>query len=224
VSLGMRGIPALAEELRLKRDIELLRYHGGRMHVSLVSTEKSVEIIRLAKKEGLEITAGICAHQLYFTDKDLAIFDTRLKVLPPFRTSTDVKALVKGLADGTIDVICSDHSPEDVESKKREFEHAAYGISSIETTFATALTSLEKKLDLEKSIAALTDRPRKILGLDPVIIEEGQAVDLTLFDPESSVTLNASDLKSKSKNSPLLGIPLKGKVVGVIRGKTSSWN
>jgi dihydroorotase len=135
-----------------------------------------------------------------------------------------VKALVKGLADGTIDVICSDHSPEDVESKKREFEHAAYGISSIETTFATALTSLEKKLDLEKSIAALTDRPRKILGLDPVIIEEGQAVDLTLFDPESSVTLNASDLKSKSKNSPLLGIPLKGKVVGVIRGKTSSWN
>lgn len=224
VSLGMKGIPALAEELRLKRDIELLRYHGGRMHVSLISTEKSVEIIRQAKKEGLAITSGICAHQLFFTDEDLVSFDTRLKVLPPFRTKADIKALVKGLSDGTIDVICSDHSPEDIEAKKREFEHAAYGISSIETSFSTALTALEKKLDLEKNIAAISDNPRAVLGLEPVTIDEGAEVDLTLFDPSASVNFAASDFASKSKNSPLLNKPLKGRVIGVARGKTSSWS
>ncbi|MFZ6051757.1 dihydroorotase [Halocola ammonii] len=223
VSLGMRGIPSLAEELRLKRDIELLRYHGGKMHVSLISTEKSVDIIRQAKKDGLAITAGVCAHQLYFTDEDLKSFDTRLKVLPPFRSKSDVKALIKGIADGTIDVICSDHTPEDVEAKKREFEHAAYGISSIETTFCTAFTKLEKSIDLEKWILALTKNPRSILGLAPVSIQEGESVDLTFFDPNGETSLSASDLASKSKNSPLLDTMLKGKVLGIARGKFLNW-
>lgn len=219
VSLGMKGIPSLAEELRLKRDIELLRYHGGRMHVSLISTANAVQIIRKAKKEGLEITAGICAHQLYFTDEDLKSFDTRLKVLPPFRTKTDRDALIKGIADGTIDVICSDHSPEDVEAKKREFEFAAYGISSIETTFATANTVLDPHQDLSNWLAAFTSRPRKILGLQQIIIEEGEPVDMTLFDPEKMKAKSASEFASKSKNTPLLDVELKGSVIGVARDR-----
>ncbi|MFN9801288.1 MAG: dihydroorotase, partial [Bacteroidota bacterium] len=128
-ALGLRGIPALAEELRLHRDLEILRYCGGRMHVSLISTAGSVDLIRKAKRSGLQVTCAVAAHQLFYLDEDLHSFDTNLKVLPPLRGSADRKALIKGLQDGTIDAICSDHSPEDHEHKVLEWDYAGYGIS-----------------------------------------------------------------------------------------------
>lgn len=213
VSMGTAGIPNIAEEIRLQRDIELLRYTGGKLHVSLISTAKSVELIRRAKKEGLNITCAVAAHQLYFLDEDLKTFDTNLKVIPPFRSKDDRKALIAGLKDGTIDAICSDHTPQDVEHKVREFEDASFGISSIETTFFTAYAALEKHLSVEEIVAKFTTAPASILGIEQNEIKEGVSANLTLFSTEENTIVDNSNWKSKSKNSPLFGKELKGKVV-----------
>lgn len=213
VSMGTTGIPNIAEEIRLQRDIELLRYTGGKLHVSLISTAKSVELIRKAKKEGLNITCAVAAHQLYFLDEDLKTFDTNLKVMPPFRSKEDRKALIAGLKDGTIDAICSDHTPQDVEHKVREFEDASFGISSIETTFFTAYSALEKHLSIEEIVAKFTTAPAKVLGIEQNEIKEGEQANLTLFSTEENTIVDSSKWKSKSKNSPLFGKELKGKVV-----------
>jgi dihydroorotase len=142
VSLGMKGIPNQAEEIRVQRDIELLRYCGGRLHFMLISTSRSVDLIRKAKRDGLQVTCGVAAHQLLFTEENLTGFDSNYKVIPPFRSKEDRKSLIAGLKDGTIDVIVSDHCPEDVEHKVREFEDANFGISSIEASFCVAFTAL----------------------------------------------------------------------------------
>lgn len=215
VSLGLKGIPNIAEEMQLHRDIELLRYSGGRLHVSLISTAKSVELIRNAKKDKLNITCGIAAHQLSFTDEDLSGFDSNLKVLPPFRSKEDRKALIAGLKDGTIDCICSDHTPEDVEHKVREFEDANFGISSIETAFSAAWTALEQHLTIEEVISKFTTSPASVLKMNHAPIEEGNATDLTVFSLEQSTTFTKEDWESKSLNSPFVGMELKGRVVGV---------
>ncbi|NNE55505.1 MAG: amidohydrolase family protein [Flavobacteriales bacterium] len=206
------------------RDLEILRYTDSRMHVSMVSTAGSVDLIRNAKKEGLQVTCGIAAHQLSFFDEDLSSFDTRLKVLPPFRRKADKKALIKGLLDGTIDVICSDHTPEDIEHKKSEFEHASFGISSLETAFSSILTAVEGKVGLDVLINCLSHNPRKLLGLPEIVIEEGAQANLTLFDPSDEWLVKKEDLLSKSDNTPFGKMTLKGLVHGVIRGKSSRWN
>lgn len=212
VSLGMKGIPHVSEELRIQRDIELLRYNGGRLHFMLISTAKSVELIRKAKKEGLSITCGIAAHQLSFLDEDLKTFDTNLKVLPPFRTREDKKAIINGLKDGTIDAICSDHTPEDVEHKVREFEDAAFGLAGIETAFCAAFTVLEKSLSLEEIIAKFTSGPAGILGQEKQTIAEGEDDDITIFSTEENTLFTRSSWKSKSMNNPFLEQELRGRV------------
>lgn len=224
VSLGLKGIPSAAEHIRLMRDVELLRYSKSKMHVTMVSSADSVDIVRKAKKEGLNITCGIAAHQLSFTDHDLEGFDTRLKVLPPFRTDKDRKALMKGIEDGTIDTICSDHSPEDTENKKLEFDLAAFGISSLETAFASILTSTKGKMDLDTLIERMTVGPRKVLGMDDRKIAEGQPANLTIFNPDDSANFDAKKMASKSDNTPFKNIELTGKVIGTVRGDHSSWN
>lgn len=213
VSLGLKGIPNISEELRVQRDIELLRYNGGRLHFTLISTAKSVDLIRKAKKEGLNVTCAVAAHQFSFLDEDMKSFDTHLKVLPPFRSKEDRKALIAGLKDGTINAICSDHSPEDIEHKVREFDQAEFGINGIETAFCSAFTSLEKFLSIEELIAALTSGPARVLGYDFSSIEEGQPADVTVFSTTENTTFHSLEMMSKSANNPFLGKTLRGKII-----------
>lgn len=213
VSLGMKGIPHVSEEMRVQRDLELLRYHGGRLHFMLISTSKSVELIRKAKKEGLQVTCSIAAHQLSFLDEDLRTFDSNYKVLPPFRTKEERKALIAGIKDGTIDAICSDHTPEDIEHKVREFEDAEFGISSIETAFPSAWTALSPHMDIEDVMPLFTSGPAKILGISQPSISEGNPASITAFTPTETTTFSKDAWKSKSYNSPFLGKTLNGKVL-----------
>jgi dihydroorotase len=212
VALGMKGMPNVSEEMRVMRDLELLRYHGGRLHFMAVSTGRSVELIRKARKEGLHVTCAVPAHQLMFTDEDLQTFDSNYKVLPPFRTKEERKALIAGLKDGTIDAICSDHTPEDIEHKVREFEDAAFGISSIETTFCTALTMLEKSIETEDIVSLFTSGPAQVLGMETQPVEEGSDANITVFSTSEKTTFDAAQWRSLSKNNPLIGRTLSGKV------------
>ena len=210
VSLGMKGIPNQAEEIRVQRDIELLRYCGGRLHFMLISTSRSVDLIRKAKRDGLQVTCGVAAHQLLFTEENLTGFDSNYKVIPPFRSKEDRKSLIAGLKDGTIDVIVSDHCPEDVEHKVREFEDANFGISSIEASFCVAFTALEKHMSPEEIIEKFTTGPERILGTEALAVAEGALV--SVFNPESNTEFTSATWVSKSQNSPIIGMTLRGEV------------
>ncbi len=216
--LGMKGIPSLAEQMGIIRDLELMTYAGGKVHFSGISTERSVQLIREAKARGMAVTADIAAHQLAFTDEDLKDFDTNLKVKPPFRSAKDVEALIAGLKDGTIDVITSDHQPQDEESKRLEFDMAEFGMIGLETAFAVANT-FRKDMDLVQLIEKLTTNPRKILKINQPKIAVGEIANLTLFAPEQTWTYRLQDVQSQSKNSPFIGKELKGKVLGVFNKK-----
>ena len=216
--LGLKGVPSMAEEVMLIRDLYLLEYSGGRIHFNLLSTAGSVDLVRKAKKKGLKVTADTSAAYLVLNDSMLDSFDTNLKIKPPLRSETDQQALLQGLADGTIDVIVSDHSPQDEENKKVEFEFAAFGMISLETTFALANRALENILPLEKRIEKLT-LGRTLLGLEKVSIAEGATANLTIFDPDLEWKFSEEDIRSKSKNSPFTGQVLKGKVLGIINNR-----
>ena len=211
VSLGMKGIPNLSEDIRVQRDIELLRYCGGRVHFMLISSARSVEYIRKAKREGLNVTCSVAAHQLMFSDESLKSFDSNFKVLPPFRSKEDRKALIAGLKDHTIDAIVSDHSPEDVEHKIREFEDANFGISSIEATFCTAFTALEKQMSVNEIIEKFTTGPERVLGITPKSVDVGASV--SIFRADSQTDFTPQNWQSKSKNSPVIGMTLRGEVL-----------
>jgi dihydroorotase len=213
--LGLKGIPALAEEVMVARNIFLAEYTGARIHFSSISAKGSVELIREAKKRKLAVTAAVNAHHLALDDSHLKGFETNYKVSPPLRTRADINALLIALADGTIDVITSDHSPEDTETKVTEFDHAAFGMTGLETAFA--LANMNKgKMKLDQLIQKLSTNPRKLLGLPAIKIKAGEKANLTLFDPGVSWTLTEKDVHSKSKNTPFIGTRLKGKAVGVV--------
>ncbi|MFM7234952.1 MAG: dihydroorotase [Flavobacteriales bacterium] len=214
VSLGMKGIPAAAEEIRVQRDIELLRYSGGRLHFMLISTARSVDLIRKAKRDGLQVTCAVAAHQLLFTDEQLTTFDTNYKVMPPFRSKDDRKALIAGLKDGTIDAIVSDHCPEDVEHKVREFEDANFGISSIESSFCAAFTALEKYMSAEEIVEKFTTGPEAILGLSPTSITDEKNIPISFLFTETDTHFTRENWQSKSANSPVIGRTLRGAVLG----------
>lgn len=218
VQLGLKGLPSASEEMRLSRDLDLLRYTGGRMHVMLISTARSVALIKAAKKEGLNVSCGVAAHQLHLSDEANRGFDSMTKVLPPLRTSTDVKALRKAVQDGTIDVVCSDHSPEDIESKEREFEYAAWGFASLETTFSSLMAGLGNKATADLIADKLCHQPRAIFGKPAPVIAEGELANLTHFSTDSERTFAASEMQSKSKMSPFDGHVLNGVVHGIYRG------
>ena len=194
--LGLKGIPSLAEELQIARDLYILEYTDGRLHIPTVSTRKSVALIRDAKKKGLEVSCSVAASNLVLTDEVLHSFDTRYKLLPPLRTQDDIKALIKGLEDGTIDGVTSDHDPMDVEHKKTEFDHASFGSIGLESCFG----ALNKVLGMERTVAALTGL-KTTFGLNEGPLSEGETANITLFDPVSEWTflvgLNSLFLKNK---------------------------
>jgi dihydroorotase len=214
--LGMKGIPALAEEVMVTRDLQLLEYTGGRLHFSLVSTAGSVEAIRAAKAKGLQVTCDVASYQAAYTDATMAPFDTNYKVSPPFRSKQDMDAILQGLADGTIDAIVSAHQPQDTESKKLEFDLAEFGVINLETAFAVANSTMADILPLEKLIERLTIGPRQVLNMPTCSIAEGHMACMTLFHPQLKWTPTPGDTRSKSKNSPFLGQELTGKVIGLI--------
>ncbi len=207
--LGMKGNPSLAEELMVSRDLYLAAYNDSRIHFSTLSTKKSVDLIRKAKKSGLKVSCDVAAHALVLTEDVLEGFDSNYKVKPPLRTKTDRKALIAGLKDGTIDAIVSQHTPHEVEFKNVEFEIAAFGIIGLQTALALALKAgLTPELIVEK----MAFNPRKILGLPIPCCEEGNSANFILFDPAGEWQYDETTNLSKSKNSPFLGESFCGKI------------
>jgi dihydroorotase len=215
--LGMKGIPAAAEDIALARDLILARLTGVRFHALHVSTAGSVELIRRAKGSGVRVTAEATPHHLVLTDAELQSFDPLFKVNPPLRSAGDVEAVRTGLADGTIDAIATDHAPHSPEEKEGEFELAPPGMIGLETALGIVLTELVRTgvIDLAAAVKALSTTPARILGLTgqggPVV--EGADANLTIFDPEAEWVVDQDTFASKSRNTPFVGRKLKGRVL-----------
>lgn len=212
--LGLRGIPPLAEELQVKRDLAILEYTGGKLHIPTISTAKSLELIKEAKEKGLDVTCSVAIHNLIFSDDLLQDFDTNAKVLPPLRSNSQIKELIKGLQDKTIDMVTCDHNPIDIEHKKVEFEHALFGTIGLETAFGTLLSIG----DIEATIDLLT-RGRSRFGVGVSEIAVGNTANLTLFSTQGREKFTKEHIISTSKNSIFLNAELVGKVYGIIAGE-----
>lgn len=219
--LGLTPIPSVAEDLIVMRDILLAEYTESRVHIAHISTKKSVEMVREAKKKGIKVTAEVTPHHFSLTDDAVRSYDPNTKMNPPLRTIDDVDALLEGLKDGTIDCIASDHAPHSIEEKEMEFEYAPNGIIGLETQIGLALTELyhKKVLTLESLIEKLSINPRIILNLRIPKIEVGEVANLTILDPDVVWTVDKKKFFSKSINTPFDKKLLTGKSVGVINNK-----
>lgn len=209
--LGLKGIPALAEHIQIARDLFLLEYTGGKLHIPTISTTKSIALIKEAKKKGLQVTCSVTAHNLVLTDDELHGFDSRFKTNPPLRTREDVKGLQKGVKSGVIDIITSDHNPIDIEHKKVEFSEAKDGVIGLESTFG----AINSVLNLEDFISCLTTKPKEIFGIKNHSIQEGNTADISLFNPDIDTVFTKENILSTSKNSAFIDKKLKGKVYGI---------
>jgi dihydroorotase len=209
VLLGMKGMPALAEEMHISRDIFLATYHQSPLHISNISTAGSVALIKKAKKDGLQISCDVAAHHLVFTEDLLNDFDSNYKVKPPLRGKADIKALLAGLKEGTIDAVSSQHRPHEPEFKNVEFEIAAYGIIALQTVLPLLIRA---GLDAQQIVEKLAVNPRKLLNLKVPVIAEGEAANFTVFNPTEKWEYNSQNNYSKSRNTPLLNQTLTGKV------------
>jgi dihydroorotase len=210
-SLGLKGNPALAEELQIARDLFILEYTEGKLHIPTISTAKSVDLMRAAKEKKLDITCSVAIHNLVFTDENLTSFDTNLKVTPPLRTQNDIDALIVGLKDGTIDMVTSDHNPIDIEHKKIEFDYAKYGTIGLESAFG-ALNSI---FTIKKTVELLT-KGKGRFKVESASITVGNEANLALFNPDSTYMFSSENIISTSKNSMFLDKELKGTVYGII--------
>lgn len=209
--LGLKGIPNLAEELQVARNLFLLEYTGGKLHIPTISTAKSVALIQEAKAKGLAVSCSVAVHHLVLTDEKLKEFDTRYKVSPPLRTETDRLALIEGVKNGTIDIITSDHNPIDIEHKKMDFDTAKSGTIGLESAFGALMTVLPIEIIVEKLTFG-----RTVFGLATPSIIEGSKANLSLFNPEGISTFSSEAIRSKSKNSAFIGTEIKGKVYGIV--------
>lgn len=217
--LGLRGIPAIAEEAMIARDILLAEYTGTGLHIAHVSTAGSVRLIREAKKRKIRITAETAPHYFTLTDEALQTYSTSLKVNPPLRSSSDAAAIKEGLADGTIDAIATDHAPHARTDKELEFDYAANGISGLETSLALSLRLVEDGvLSLPDLIAKMSFNPARILNIPKGTLKPGASADITVFDPQRKWTVDVKAFCSKGKNSPFQGRELRGKAVLTIVG------
>ncbi len=208
--LGLKGISSLSEEIIIARNLFILEYTGGKLHIPTISTAKSVQLIKEAKQKGLNVTCSVAVHNLILTDDFLLDFDTRYKVLPPLRTSEDREALRIGICDNTIDCITSDHNPIDIEHKKMEFDLAKYGTIGLESAFGSLATILPIEIVIEKLTAG-----KAIFNLENQAFAEGHKANLTLFNPDGNSIFTKENILSKSKNSSFLGQNLQGKVYGI---------
>ena len=215
--IGLPGIPALAEEIMVARDLLLAR-EFGRVHIAHVSSAGSVRLIRQAKKDKINISAETCPHYFALTEESVRNYDTNCKVNPPLRTKSDLAEVLQGLKDGTIDAIATDHAPHNIEEKKVEFNQAASGLIGLETALALAITELvdKKVLSAKQLIEKMTSAPAKILNLHKGTLKAGSDADVIIVDPNLAWTVDANNFASKSKNSPFNGWKLKGKVLHTI--------
>jgi len=211
--LGLKGIPALAEELQIARDLFVLEYTGGKLHIPTISTANSVKLIVAAKKKGLDVSCSVAIHNLWFTDEHLESFDSKFKVMPPLREKSDTKALVNGLKSGTIDFVTTDHRPMNIEHKELEFDNASFGTIGLESAFGI----LNQIFDTTTA-ATLLSKGRSRFGIQEAAIKEGEEARLTIFDPSTSSTFEKDNISSTSKNTMFLREKLKGSVLGVIAG------
>ncbi|OGO32960.1 MAG: dihydroorotase [Chloroflexi bacterium RBG_16_56_11] len=218
LELGLPGIPAAAEELMVKRDIDLARETGGHMHIAHVSTSGSADLIRAAKEEGVPVTAEVSPHHLTLTDEAVLKYGTLAKVNPPLRTKQDTLALLRALSDGVIDIVATDHAPHTTADKAGEFARAASGISGLETALGSLVELvLKSELSLNNLIAALTIGPARVLGFEKLgTLESGAPADICIFDLHKEWIVDVSKFASKGKNTPLAGQRLRGKVMATI--------
>jgi dihydroorotase len=217
--LGLRGIPAAAEEVMIARDIALVRLTGGRLHIAHLSTAGAVTLVRDAKAAGLPVTAEATPHHLFLTEEAVEGYGTNAKMAPPLRTRADVEALRAGVADGTIDAIATDHAPHHVDEKDVEFDAAAKGIVGLETALPLMLRlAAEGVADVPTLIARMTVGPARILGLPAGTLAPGAAADVTLIDPERRWRVEARHFRSKSRNTPFEGWDMTGRAVAVFVG------
>ncbi len=208
--LGMKGIPSLAEEVHISRDLYLAEYNDSPIHFSTISSANSVALIREAKKKGLKVTCDVAVHHLVLTEKELEGFDSNYKVKPPLRTQSDLEALIAGLKDGTIDAIVSQHTPHEIEFKDVEFEIASFGIIGLQTVLPLALKA---GLSVQEVVEKLAVNPRQILNLEVPAFEVGEPANFVLFDTETEWHFDSESNKSRSSNSPFLNTIQKGKVI-----------
>ncbi|MGM0745554.1 MAG: dihydroorotase [Bacteroidota bacterium] len=217
--LGLEGTPGIAEETMIARDILIAGFTGGHIHVAHISTRKAVDLVRKAKEEGVNVTTEVCAHHFDLTDEEIdkRHFDTNVKMHPPLRTQDDVDSMIEGLADGTIDVICTDHAPHAIEEKEVEFIYAPNGITGLDTAWSITNMRLLKpgKLTIEQVLEKIVVNPRKILNLKVPAIKVGEKANLTIFNTDEEWTYSDKEVRSKSKNSPYLGNTLTGRATAI---------
>ncbi|BDB56939.1 dihydroorotase [Flavobacterium ammonificans] len=209
--LGLKGIPNLAEEIEVARNLFLLEYTGGKLHIPTISTAKSVTLIQEAKAKGLQVSCSVAVHHLVLNDEKLEEFDTRYKVTPPLRSEADRLALIEGVKNGIIDTITSDHNPIDIEHKKMDFDTAKNGTIGLESAFGALLTILPVETVVEKLTSG-----RALFGLKTPSIIEGTPANLCLFNPDGKSTFTLDKILSKSKNSAFIGSEIKGEVYGIL--------
>lgn len=210
--LGIRGIPVIAEEIVVARDLLLAEYTGSRVHIAHVSTEGAVHLVRSAKKRGVKVTAETCPHYIALIDEDIGMYDTNKKMNPPLRTARDREAVIAGIIDGTIDVIASDHAPHVPEEKDVEFEAAAFGVIGLETSFSVINTRLVRtqRITPAQMVKKMSLNPNRILSQDGGTLSKGAIADLTILDPETEWTVDAARFYSKSRNTAFAGTTLYG--------------
>ncbi len=218
---GLRGIPKASEEIIVARDIQLAELTGARLHIAHVSTKRSVELIREAKRRGIRVTAEATPHHLTLTDEVVGTYDTNTKVAPPLREQEDVDALLEGFADGTIDALASDHAPHSVEEKEVEYDLAEFGMVGLETAMPLYLqAAIKKGISLSRMIEAMTIAPSQVIGIPRGTLKVGAAADITVFDPSVKIKVDKTKFKSKSQNTPFHGWELPGKVCyTIVSGK-----
>jgi dihydroorotase len=218
--LGLPGMPAVAEDVMTGRDIALADATGGRIHIMHVSSAGSVDLIRRAKGRGVRVTTEVCPHHFSLTDESFRSFDSNFKMSPPLRGQKHVDACINGLADGTIDVICTDHAPHSLEKKMRELDQAPFGIVGLETALGLVITKLIEPghLDWSAAIQKMTINPARILGIHKGTLAVGADADVTVIDPEVRWTVDPAKFRSKSTNTPFTGWKLKGRAHTVIVG------
>lgn len=217
--LGLKGIPAMAEEIEIERNIALLEYTKGKLHIPIITTKKSVELIAKAQEKGLQITCGVSVNNLVLTDEELVDFNSNTKIYPPLRTETDRKALIEGVLNNIISVITSDHCPVNFEQKQVEYDIADYGSIGLESAFGALQTILPTEVIVEKFTAQ-----KSYFNIENATISEGNKADITLFNPNEEWVFGKVNILSFSKNSIMIGKKMKGKVYGIITNKNILWN